>query len=212
MKSATTRHALSLVEVVISIGILGTALAVLVGNVFSLNVNHRTQQEVVVVSDTVKQMVERLQGVSWSLIGADDQPWTWLRVGPVSPADPVPANVDDPLVTTGPGAFVPPMTESATDPDHNLLSDQVALLAQPSGVRDLRIWLEYRRMSLVENVAAMPNWTAAMADVENLIDVRNRAEFDPTEFDDALVIRVVARWTAAGGGERQYELSFSRRR
>lgn len=232
--TSPSRRGLSYIEVMISIAILVTALAALVGSLFQLNLNHRTNQEVARVSEIVDTVVERIQGINWNRLGSDEVSWSWLRRGPISQGIPL-IDPDDPTSVNQVVAGVnPPMTESAADRRHNLMvydprtddtdptndNDPVTgLLHEPSGVRDLRIWVEYRRMGSVENVASQSAWNAKLATVANLVDPSNDDpaviavnRFDPTVFDEALLVRVIARWSSVSGGERQYEINFSRRR
>ena len=210
---------MSLFEVVICLAILATALAALMGNVYTLNQAHRTNEEVDRASEIVRLLAERIQGANWNRLGADDAPWSWQRLGPVVAASPAPLDPNTPIDPTPDDTTDPipawvrqPMTETAANPVHNLTSDQVGVLAEASGLTDLRVWVEYRRMSALNGVAAMSSWNAELQDLSQIVDVSNPADFNPTDFDDALVVRIIARWRSVAGGDRHYELSFARRR
>jgi len=88
------RNGLTLVEVIIAIGILSAALVVLVGNVASLNLNHRSQQEYQRTADICKLVAEHIQGINWSMIGSTSDPLTWTRVGPLTPTSPTPEDIN----------------------------------------------------------------------------------------------------------------------
>lgn len=229
MSSANpSRSGLSFIEVSISIAILVTALAALVGNLFTLNQSHRVNQEVARVRDIVQLVVERIQGANWSDIGSQNLSWTWLRRGPLASQQQL-IDPDDPATVNQVVAGVnPPMTESAIDRDHNLIISEPAnpslpvtgLLREPSGIQDLRVWVEYRSLSALQDVVSRPTWMDKLQDANLIIDpmanptLRDPAAlpFNPATFTDALVVRVVARWSSVAGGERHYEVSFARRR
>ena len=226
--AAVPRAGLSLIEVIVSVAILATAISALLGNIYALNMRNQQNIETTRVRDICHQFAERLQGVNWNQIGADTLPWTWARIGPVD------ANVHDPdgepdEASDIPGGFQEynlPLHENAADIEDELLSSTVTdangvttvygLIDEPSGVEDLRIWLEYRRMADFTGANTPEAWRTAMADPDTLVDVQSRESigrgFDPTNYNEALIVRIVARWTSITGDRRHYEVTFSRRR
>lgn len=220
------RRGLSFIEVVISIAILATAIAALVGNVFTLNLSHRSNQEVATVNQVVGALAERIQGVNWDKVGANEAPWTWSRLAPTvasAPSTPWKANPADPDtfdapldITPGdaadanPAWVIQPMTETADDDEHNLLSDEIALLQERSGLDDLRIWVEWYPKEALLGISSQSEWNRKVNDTNPLMV--QSSSFDPARQDDTLIVRIVARWTSISGGERHYEISFARRR
>jgi Tfp pilus assembly protein PilV len=224
--SSRARSGLSFVEVVISLAILITAIAALVGNVASLNSSHRVNQEVATVNQLVDALAERIQGARWDSIGTDQAPWAYTRLAPASAGHPStvwkanpsdPDTIDAPLdVTPADPADANPswvrhaMTETAVDPLDRLLSDEVGLLQEPSGIEGLRVWVEWYPQSTLLGVRSNQTWNQNIETTDPL--VVQSATFDPSRQDSTLVVRIVARWQSYAGGERHYEVSLARRR
>ncbi|MDA3959256.1 MAG: type II secretion system protein [Planctomycetota bacterium] len=201
---------LSLIEVIISIAILSTALMALVGNIFTLNTAQKRNLETQRVQEIASNLAERLQGVQWKNLGQDGYPWTFLRRGPVQ------RHEQDPAAGIG----KPPMTEDAADDANNLLSADIGLLAERSGLEDLRVWVEYRRMSSLTGVFNPILWNKQLADTSNEVDPGSLISFDHRTFDEALLVRIIIRWQPSDVPGpltgpmpfRHYEISLARRR
>ena len=184
-----SRAGLSFVEVMISVAILSTVLMALFSNVFSMSMANRNNHELAKAHELSVAITERIQGATWHTLGSDSEPWSFHRVVDVNT----------------------PMTEVAEEDSDSLLSPEVGLLNEPTGLDNLQIWLEYRRMSMVEGVGSLADWETALSDPDALVDPAS-ADINMNDFDDALVVRVLMRWESDTGGNREHELFVARRK
>lgn len=237
------RRALSLIEVLISVAILATVLTVLAGNVFTLSVVRQVAKEEAIVQELLTSLVERVQGENLASLGSRNinqshlNAWSWHRrlqprwpettsgvippMTEVTPTAPVPAIANETNVQPF-ANYLLPVYDSSVPP--RLISP--GLLAQRSGVRDLRVYLEYYRQNIILSAmldATEPHrtWkeitegTGAYAGRNDLIypddldgdNAMNLAQ----ETNAAVIIRAVVTWTSRDGGIRTRELTLARR-
>jgi prepilin-type N-terminal cleavage/methylation domain-containing protein len=203
------RHGFSLLEVMIAMAVLATVLASVIASIYTLHTVQVQEKENARVQELGRLMVERIMGASWATLGGVDindpnqGAWSWHRREPYDgqPAEPV----------------LQPLREGANVPaDQNLLT--LNLLSGPSQLQDLRVYLDYYQgkvLDAVLTVQAGQNPVQVWKTERENHDNRIMAE-DPIAFTDALqnestlVCRIVIKWTAYRGGERQHQVLFAR--
>jgi prepilin-type N-terminal cleavage/methylation domain-containing protein len=224
----------SLMEVMISVAVLATVLTAVISSSFTLRQIQRSAQEQSQVEELANHLAERILGANWDWLGRDRPDdldagieyqrgaWSWHRRATGRLASQTPVN--------------PPLTETAAvTTNSNLIG--VGLLAQPSGIDDLKVYLEYYRSTVLDAVfsartaaiaptasapsgaASAPNapseeWAKLMTTATNDDHIMPES---PTEMDlstetRALVVRVIVTWNSHSGGGRRYELVFARRK
>jgi prepilin-type N-terminal cleavage/methylation domain-containing protein len=238
-----SRRGMSLIEVLISVAILATVLTVLAGNVFTLSVVRQDAKEEAIVHELLTNLVERVQGENLANLGArnDNQShlnaWSWHRrltprwpetiagVNPpmteVTPTAPIP-NVADETNVQPFSNYLLPVYDNSVPP--RLISP--GLLSQRSGIKDLKVYLEYYRQNVL--LSAMLNATEPhktwkeITECSGAYSGQNSLIYpDDLEGDEALnfaeennaavLIRVVVTWSARDGGTRKRELTLARR-
>jgi hypothetical protein len=241
--SQSGRWGLTIIEVMISVAILATVLTVLAGNIFTLNTVRQVAKEEAIVQELMAGLVERIQGEAFSSLGSRNDSlshlnaWSWhRRLVPRFPE--TAAGVISPMTEVMPPDAIPAVaTPTAVLPFSNCLLqvyDQSTppqlispgLMSQPSGIRDLKVYLEYYRQEVMLNelmAAATPHkaWleitsnTGAYVGRNDLIytdEVVGSTRMDLSrENNAAVLIRVVVTWRASDGGPRQRELTMARR-
>jgi prepilin-type N-terminal cleavage/methylation domain-containing protein len=229
MRFSLLRQGLSMLEVMISIAIMASALAMVGGLMFTLHQGRSMIDEEIKVQAIAQIITERLQGARWDDLGRDiaDYPnrnsWSWHRRATKQLAI-VPSM--NPLVT-------PPMQEKAARAVDDLV--KCGILTEPSGVRNLKVYLEYYQMKLIDqmsiSMAAVPTpdprrvWAAAVGDPmqglspsdANKRDLNIFLPEDPSVLDlsalaPAVVMRVLISWESVVGGTRWHEVVIARRK
>jgi type II secretory pathway pseudopilin PulG len=216
-----------MLEVMIAVAILASALSMVGGVMYTLHQGRAAVDEEVKVQAIAQIMTERLQGARWDDLGRDldsvpgRNAWSWHRRATRQVA------YSDTMV-------VPPLQEKAAAATNDLI--QQGILTEPSGVRELKVYVEYYQMKIVESVADLLSqstnrdpqqiWKAAVGDPvygtspsESTImgdrdiflpedpDVLNLGATDP-----AIVMRVLISWESAVGGTRWHEVVIARRK
>ena len=227
LSSLWARTGLSMLEVMIAVAILASALSMVGGVMYTMHQGRAAVDEEIKVQAIAQIMTERLQGARWDDLGRKlvDAPgqnaWSWHRRATTQTA------YADTMV-------VPPMQEKAAAETNDLV--KLGILSEPSGVSGLKIYVEYYQMKLVESVANLlaanskldPRkvWMAAVGD-----PVRAKSPTEPTIKDDreiflpedpsvlnlsamdpAVVMRVLISWESAVGGTRWHEVVIARRK
>ena len=168
--SAKACGGFSLVEIMIAMALLATGMVAVLSNVYSLNAAQIAGREEAKVQILANQMIERVMGANFVSLGqaigasiqADQNAWSWHRRATCAPGTLAPVNL--------------PMAENipASDPTY-ATRDLVALGLEdkPSGVKDLRVYLEYYSMNVMTDLANAANaglaplaaWKAEVGDV-----------------------------------------------
>jgi prepilin-type N-terminal cleavage/methylation domain-containing protein len=204
----------SLLEVMISLAVLATVSSALISGLYTLDMSKRASKEASQVQELAHSLAERVLGAQWDWLGKDRPDdasgaqlrgaWSWhRRANPRQPGV-LPLN--------------PPMTQEAAEPENNLITQK--LLGQKTGIDGLKVYLEYYRMSALEQqlVASDPyaTWKAIAVptdlSAEPFIYPESPAEFDLAQTSDALVVRIYVLWNSVLGGTRQHEVILSRRK
>lgn len=237
------RHGMTIIEVMISVAILATVLTILAGNIFTLSVVRQVAKEEAIVQELMTGLIERIQSEPLSNLGVKNEgishlnAWSWhRRLTPRYPEDKT--GVIPPMTEVKPTAAIP-MTADAANvlPFTNYLLPiydksnppqliSPGLLSQPSGIQDLKVYLEYYRQNVMLNdllLSTTPTktWkeittcTGAYLNRNDLIysddlDGDNRLDLS-TEQNAAVLIRAVVTWKSRDGGQRQRELTLARR-
>lgn len=234
---------MSLIEVMLSIAILATVLTVLAANVSTLSIVRQVAKEEAIVHELLTNLVERVQGESLANLGSRNSnqshlnAWSWHRrvhprwpetatgvIPPMTEVEPtasIPAVADETNVLPFTNYLLPVYDKSVPP---RLISP--GLLSQRSGIRDLRVYLEYYRQNVILSAildAAEPHRTwkeitessGPYAGQNSLIypddlDGDNAMSL-ADENNAAVLIRAVVTWTARDGGTRTRELTLARR-
>lgn len=169
---ALSRRALTMIEVMISVAILATVLAVLAGNLSTLSVVRQLAKEEAIAQEIITGLVERIQGETFSALGSRNNSlshlnaWSWhRRMTPRYPETNLATEAIPPMTEIPPLAKPPadalaypdevlpfsnyllPVYDSASPP--RLISP--GLLSEPSGMPDLQVFLEYYRQEAMLN-------------------------------------------------------------
>jgi prepilin-type N-terminal cleavage/methylation domain-containing protein len=201
-RPGNSRSGLSMIEIMIALAILATVLASVSAGIFTLSHSKQAMNEDLAVSDVLRLWSERLMGAEWDWLGRDRVDdtargaWSWQR----------------PEIGTAallPGDYSPLTETSATSTD-NLTT--LLLGGSPSGLRELRLYLEYYRPEILD--AGLMTQPSAVGDQWSHLRATFRLTppIDLRVQQQAVVIRVLARWRTPGGTDRQRELLFARRK
>ncbi len=224
------RHAgFSILEVMIAIAILTTALAAIIGVIYTLHQSRTALDEEIKAQAIAQIMVERLQGARWDDLGKDvaEYPnrnaWSWHRRATNQLA----------YVSATGAPVVPPMTERAARDVDDLI--KLGILTEPSGMNDLRVYLEYYQMSLIDSInetllsASTKNsrqvWLEAVGNPQlnvspsgptatdrNVFLPEDPSEINIGQVDGAIMMRVIISWSSVVGGTHWHEVVVARRK
>jgi prepilin-type N-terminal cleavage/methylation domain-containing protein len=199
----------TVVEVMISLAVLATVMAATASSMFTLRQVQRSSREHAQVEQLAHTLADRILGASWDWIGretsdpTDDShgAWSWHR-------------------RQSPTAVVQPLTETATVPTDNLMA--IHLLNAPSGIANLKVYVEYYRIDALtaafawslnrgadNNPAAA--WERARADNRNWYAEPPQLGLGQTA-DDSLTVRIAITWDGVEAAGRSFELVFARRK
>lgn len=169
---AEARRGFSYIEVMISVAILATALATMMGTIYSLNTAHQGEREDAIVQQLANTMVERVMGANFATLGQsilptvtpDQNAWSWQRRATLLPT--IVAQQFGQVDSTGAvltQPVNPPLMENvpASNPNQ-ATSDLVLLGLEPSvsGLQGLRVYLEYYNMNILLDQQAQSTATA----------------------------------------------------
>jgi prepilin-type N-terminal cleavage/methylation domain-containing protein len=219
--AGAARHGFTLVEIMIATAVMAVALFAAAGNLLSLSQAHAAQREDAAVQILANQIIERIMGATFAQLGqaipaniqADQNAWSWQRR-----ATPLPAAVAIAYgQVSAPGVALtapinPPMGEYGFDPanptDNPALpinpayamyatTDlvQLGLESQLSGISNLRVYLEYYSMNILNDMqawqqAAVASPSSAMATMQRtswMTEVGNVFLTDPTQIPIPIV-------------------------
>lgn len=100
----TRRIGFTMVEVMIAVAIMATALSALVSTVYTLNQAHQGNKETAKAQEIAQVLIERLQGASWHALGrrmstqSDLNAWSWHRRDGAAATEPRPLAETDNVV------------------------------------------------------------------------------------------------------------------
>lgn len=199
---SNSRSGLSLLEIMISLAILATVLASVSGGIFTLTSSRQAMDEDLAVSDVMRLWSERLMGADWDWLGRErfDDPlqgaWSWQR-----------PEID--ATELLPGDHLP-MSEAVPIGTGNTAT--LLLSGTTSGVSELQLFLEYYRPAVMDACLATPAGSEEDLWALNRSVYRLTPPIDLRQQHQAVVIRLSAHWRTQGGGKRQSELLFARRK
>ena len=173
----------SLLEVMIAVAIMSGCLAIMVGQVYTLDKAQQATRQLARVQEIAQVMAERVLGAPWTELGTTTQRWSWHRR-------------DDPA------ALNPPLTEADLE--------TLGLLQGRSGLANLRVHVEYFSNTVLLNVDSNRAWTANRAIPANRL-TEDPATFNLRNQLNDIVIRIVIRWEASPGADQRHEIMLSRR-
>lgn len=198
---ATSRSGFSLIEVMLTFAILITGIFGLFSHLMTLERVKTLNREDAKAKQIAQMLMERIQGSSWHLLGKADQPWSWHRLRDNDPGAFTAALYDEALPATPP----PLCDRSDVHANNNLI--RLGILSAPSGLEDLRVYLEYYRMGITEVGVSPTSWNTACEGGMYTLG-QNPATFDLGTTEDAVIIRIIVQWASAdlrsGSGQNQY--------
>lgn len=218
------RTGFSVLEVMIAVAILATALSVVGATIFTMHQGRAAIDEEIKVQAIAQTMVERLQGARWEDLGRDlssypgRNAWSWHR------------RATKQLAYTPPSDFPRPLRDQAPLKEHDL--QESGLLTEFSGIPGVEIYLEYYQMAVMDQMSQRLRdnpkldpravWTELVGDPKTgtsptsndltLYLPEDPAVFDVSTLAPAVIMRVLVRWESAVGGIRWHELVVARRR
>lgn len=214
------RQGLSMLEVMIAVAILASALATMIGTLYTLHQSRATIDEDIKVQAIAQSMVERLQGSLWDDLGKDNptipgrNEWSWHRRA------------------TKQLAYSPTMV-NAPMTDKELI--ETGIISQQSGIPGLQVYLEYYQTKVMDTLAntlsinpkADPRkvWKDLVGDPETGASPTGTSSKDAEiylpeqmsminlgKLDPSVIMRVLVRWEPTIGGVRWHEVVIARRR
>ena len=186
------RSGMTLIELIICVAILVTAMMLLFSQILPLSNWQRITRERGVAMTVAQGMAERLQGAAWHRLGTRSDPWSWHR-----------------RETPHPTQGNPPLTEDDLDPDHNLVD--AGLLSGPSGLDNLRVFVEYYDMEIMDSSSSLSSWRNNMQNAQ-FIYPESPDVLTLTEVTDAVVFRILVVWDGLGEVPHRHEITLARRR
>lgn len=224
MLTASPRTGLSILEVMIAVAILASALSIVGGTIYSMHLARTSIDEEIKVQAIAQTLVERLQGARWEDLGRDvssypgRNAWSWHRRATKQLAYPA---VSD---------FPRPLRDDAPLKEHDLVNS--GLLEDKSGIVDLELYLEYYQMGIMSEMSQRLRddpkldprelWAEFVGDprsgkspIHNNISLylpEDPLVMDLSVVDPSVILRVLVRWKSADGGIRWHELVVARRR
>ena len=216
-----------MIEVMIAMTLLVTALSTAIGMLYSLNTGRRGASEEAVVQAIAQTLCEKVQGAAWDTLGkdvpsfADRNAWSWHRRATAQYAYP-----------SGMNGF---MSENNSDPTKDLKT--LGLITSSTGVADIHVYLEYFKSLMLDHyntlLSTVPNPRIAWgvecgnpitgARPSNATDINDsnvwlpEAVTGPASLDLSIlpfrvvVARILISWTSVAGGTRWFELDVTRR-
>ena len=125
-------------------------------------------------------------------------------------------NNTDPAAAAPSGGTVPSNIVAKYDtPERYNWLQFVGILDKPSGLNNLRVYVEYYRMQAMDGISNVSEWETARAAAGNQLD-ESHVLLDLTELDDldseSVVVRIVVRWDRRNGrADAEHEVIFARR-
>ena len=178
------RAAFTLIEVMIAVAVMTVGMFGVLSMIPTLSSARDTALQMVIARQVADSVAERIQGTAWGELGGN-------RSTQVSGA----FNYNAwslPRYTTN--SINPPMTEDATDPNNNLLSNGV--LAQLTGVPNLKVYLEYYTGAIMTSATDRTSWYAA---ITGSTGIGNRMTTFTTNGYNSVVVRVLITWKEQNG-------------
>jgi hypothetical protein len=209
----------------IAMAVLAVVMAAVISGLYSLDIAHRSNREMAKVREVAQVMSERIMGASWGNLGRKltipgSNGWSWHRRA--TPRAGPTAAVYLPLAEKPTTADL-----GETDTDSRDLQ-RLGILGEPSGVADLRVYVEYYNDQIVFNVGQRmatagtqlhQAWNAEMGDARNVTPPagltalpENHDIFDLGTVDRAIVVRILVSWSSCAGGTRWHEILLARRK
>jgi type II secretory pathway pseudopilin PulG len=185
-----------MIEVMIAMAVMAVALTAAAGNIVSLNQAHTAQREEAAVQVIANQLIERIMGANFAQLGqaipvnlqADQNAWSWQRRATPLPATiAVAYNQFDAMGAALATPLNPPLGEYGAAPQfatQDLV--QLGIESQLSGISNLRVYVEYYSMNIMndmlayQNAAILSPGTALTQRTAWLAEVGNNFVTDPT--------------------------------
>jgi prepilin-type N-terminal cleavage/methylation domain-containing protein len=164
----------TLLEVMIGVTILVGALLAVVGQYVNVRSTQISTEQSLIIDRLMQSLTERVNAANWINLGTIEAPWSLGRYE-YDNRSPTPSDAKHTL---------PPLTEAAANTRDNLIHQ--GLLAQASGLTDLKVYFEWWRAVDVTNDAGVPDTsrpgalTGVYASKEAFLAGVYRSATDPT--------------------------------
>lgn len=145
----TRLRAFTLLEVLMSLTILAVGILAVLGHIATLHSVREAAERSTAVENFANEMMERIVGGRWEILGTTDAPWTLARPYYLPPAGSNPPMSDD--------ATIAPL------PVNNLIT--MGITRSGVGLRNLRVYVDYYRA-----VADLDDAKVAIPGREGLMD------------------------------------------
>ena len=193
--------AFTLIEVMIAVAVLAVGMFGVLSMIPTLSSARTQAVEMVIARQVADTMAERIQGVAWrELGGTRTSPGTY--------------NTNAwslPRYRSSMSPINPPMTEDSPDPNHNLLANGV--IAQRTGVPDLKVYLEYYNGAIMKSATDRTSWYNA---INGSTGIGNRMNtFNGTSSDvltPSTIVRIIVTWREQNGAPVNSHEIFTARR
>jgi prepilin-type N-terminal cleavage/methylation domain-containing protein len=216
----------SLIEIMISIAVLATIMAALTSSMFTMSQIRRANKEQNQVAELTRLLAERIMGANWDWIGRDRPDegtvqyqhgaWSWHRPHYIAQPIPLTESDGDPVHTIG----FDPRASGDTGSVNDLQA--LKLVDGPTGIANLKIYVEYYRASVFDDLFTASGGTAPFdlwkartdgATATSLYAFPSQLGLFGLARDEALIVRVLMTWDSVlGGPHAPYELVFMRRK
>ena len=127
-------RAFTIMEVMISLTILAVGISAILSNMFTLKSARDAARDAAIVENLANELVERFSGARWEALGTPAIKWSLHR--------PFSASVGNPLTDKDDGS------------DNSLIT--LGILRQPTGMKDLRVYIDYYRGMTELDAAGLP--------------------------------------------------------
>jgi hypothetical protein len=182
-----------LLELMIAICVLTVGITGILGLIPTLSSARTMSLEMATVRQIASSIAERIQSSAWTDLGGQGTGNEWSK----------PRYQD----TTTP--VNPPLTDLAALPANDLI--QTGILAQLSGVADLKVYLEYYNGNFMSSATDRTTW---YAQIQGAAGVANRYTTfaTPDNSTPPVVVRILLTWReSAGIPSMSHELFIARR-
>lgn len=125
----------TIIEVMISLAILAVGVAAILTHMFTLKSVRDASRDAAIVENVANELIERFSGARWEVLGTTSVVWSVHRPYTI-------LAVGNPLTDTNDGSI------------NSLVT--IGVLKQPTGMKDLRVYIDYYRAMSEVDTAGLP--------------------------------------------------------
>ena len=134
LSSYAAVRAFTIMEVMVSLTILAVGISAILSNMFTLKLARDATRDAAIVENLANELIERFSGARWEALGTPVIKWSIHR--------PYSTSVGNPLTDKDDGS------------DNSLIA--LGILRQPTGMKDLRVYIDYYRGMRELDAAGLP--------------------------------------------------------